>query len=371
MSRDLHCLYEIYPAEPHATVPLGLRVNDLVYGRLSGLNAATGEGADTIEGQLEELGVQLRCLLERSGATQIERVWACVTDGVDAAELEARLRSLLGASNAGAHVTVACSELSGGELVRAGIIASASAVEACEGEDEGTGLPVRVSMGPVLLLPWVTPGASVAASDTETQLRDIFAQMDGLLESAGCTRDDVARVCVFLREVSDLPILNGVWSDWYPDEHDRPPHKYVPAVLPEGRRAAIRVIARPGAKRRVIELTTVRHGDPMSLGALHGELIVTSRVIPARGHFAGSTPTAGEYAAHVLGNARTVMEAGGAELSHLQQATVFIGHSEFRAAVEEQWASFVASGATNARLDIVEATLNRDGLPRIEIVAIV
>ena len=372
MSHELHRLYEIYPTDTRATVPLGLRVNDLVYGLLSGLDPATGVGVSTLEGQLDGLGNQLRTLLKRSEAKQIERVWACVADGIDTAEVEARLRSLLGASNAGAHVTVACTGLVDGELVRLGVVASASAVEACEGEDEAAGLPARVSMGPVLLLPWITPVDSLAGGpDTDTQLRVIFEQMDALLASAGCSRDDVARVCVFLREVSDLPILNGVWSDWYPDELDRPPHKYVPAALPEGHRAAIRVIVRPGAKRRVLEIPNVRHGDPMSLGALHGELIVTSRVIPTRGRFADVTPTPGEYAEHVLGNARAVIEAGGADLSKLQQATVFIGHAEFRTEVEAQWASFVAAGATNARLDIVEATLNRDGLPRIEIVAVV
>ena len=372
MSAELHCLYEIYPDNPRVTVPLGLRVNDLVYGRLSGLDGETGAGASTLEGQLAEVAGQLRCLLERSEAARVERVWACAAAGIDADEVRARVRSLLGASNAGAHVTVSCTELPAGELVRLSVVASVSAVEACEGADEATGLPARVSMGPVLFLPWIAPAESLAVSiDTYAQLRDVFEQMDALLESAGCTRDDVARVCVFLREISDLPVLNRVWSDWFPDELDRPPHKYVPAPLPQGHRAAIRVIARPGVRRRVLEIPNVRHGDPMTLGARHGELIVTSRVIAARDHFAGATPTPGDYAAHVLGNAREIMQAGGAGLSELQQATVFIGHAEFRSAVEAQWSRFVAEGATNARLDIVEATLNRDGLPRIEIVAVV
>jgi enamine deaminase RidA (YjgF/YER057c/UK114 family) len=223
-------------------------------------------------------------------------------------------------------------------------------------------------LGSVLLLPWVE--ASVAAGDTPGQIEDALDRMDELLEQDHCGRDDVSRVTVFMRDVGERPLLNEAWEPRFPDPLDRPPHKYVPATLPEGVNVALRVIALPGQRRRVLEIPNVRHGDPMSMGALHGNLVVSSRIIAARGFSQGAERTPAAYAEHVLGNARTLLEEAGGSVADLQQATVFVGDEAYRSDVEAQWARLAGEGAKDARLDVIVADLNRDGLPRVEIVGL-
>jgi 2-iminobutanoate/2-iminopropanoate deaminase len=72
---------------------------------------------------------------------------------------------------------------------------------------------VRVE-GPLLFLSGVVPvdedGRLVGGNDVVAQARQVFANMGAVLEAAGATFADVAKVTLFLTEIADRPLINPV-----------------------------------------------------------------------------------------------------------------------------------------------------------------
>ncbi|MPZ48612.1 MAG: hypothetical protein GEU75_04740 [Dehalococcoidia bacterium] len=240
-------------------------------------------------------------------------------------------------------------------------------------------LPAAAKVGSVVIAPSLLPvdpqTQKVVDGDLEAQLRAIFQNMDRVLEAGGCTRQDVARVTLYMTQVSDRTAMNKVYAEWYPDENTRPPHKYVPAELPKGILATAQVIAQPGGGVRDIEIPGIHHQDYMSLGGLCGNIVTSSRIF-------GTDPATGkgsqepdEHTAIVFGNADTILKMAGGSWDNIAQATAFIGSMELAPTVEKQWKERVKPG-NDAPLHFIETSLggqSRDGkpmLPRLEIVAV-
>jgi enamine deaminase RidA (YjgF/YER057c/UK114 family) len=200
---------------------------------------------------------------------------------------------------------------------------------------------------------------------TAAQLGDVFAKMDRLLERAQATRGNVVRVTVFLRDVLERPTLNAVWEQWFPDPHDRPPHKYVPAQLPEGINVAIQVIGLIGVARTVLEIPGVQHQDPMSMGAQTGNLVTSSRLF-------GQTPNLDDTISLILDRAASLLEQAGGDLSDLVQATFFVGDPEIGSAVEKRWTDRWADAEDKPRFHLLETNLGGgNGFPRVEILGLI
>src|SRR5438874_9010475 len=143
-------------------------------------------------------------------------------------------------------------------------------------------LPAGARIGPLIVAPNLMPvdpaTGKLVEGEMEEQLRAVFQNMDRLLVQAGGDRSDVAHITLFMRQVSDRSAMNKVYSEWYPDEETRPPHKYVPAPLPEGIHATAQVVAVPGGRSRAIEIEGIHHQDWMSLGGLCANLLTSSRI---------------------------------------------------------------------------------------------
>ena len=77
----------------------------------------------------------------------------------------------------------------------------------------------------------------------EAQARRVFANLEAVLASAGCGFADVVKTLVFLADMADFPVLNGIYADAF-GEH-RPARSTVAAAgLPKGARIEIELIAR-------------------------------------------------------------------------------------------------------------------------------
>lgn len=240
-------------------------------------------------------------------------------------------------------------------------------------------LPAGVGLGPVVFAPALMPidpaTQRVVAGGMEEQLRALLQNMDRLLEAAGGTRQDVARVTLFMADVTDRTAMNRVWKEWYPDENDRPPHKYVPVPLPDGILAGAQVIALVGSDRQVIEIPGLHHQDWMSLAGRQGNLVVSSRIV-------GSDPSTGrgsqdpvEHTALAFANAEAILERAGGSWDNIAQVTAFIGGEELRTIVEEAWRLRVQGDRDECPLHILETNLGGQGrgglmLPRLEIMAL-
>jgi len=137
---------------------------------------------------------------------------------------------------------------------------------------EHSSRPSGVRLGAMLVAPALTSvdpcTGRLRGEGLEAQLRAAFENMILFLKAGGAGPEHVARVTVFLTDLAERQLLNVVWSELYPDPNDRPPHKYVPAALPEGVLATVQVLALPDAPRRVLEIPGLVHQDPMSMGAV-------------------------------------------------------------------------------------------------------
>jgi 2-iminobutanoate/2-iminopropanoate deaminase len=240
-------------------------------------------------------------------------------------------------------------------------------------------LPAGARIGNVVVAPGLMPidplTGAIAGEDEESQLRAVFQNMDRLLEAAGCGRKDVARVTLFMRQVSDRSRMNKVYKEWYPNEDERPPNKYLPAQLPEGIHVKAQVIAVPGTDARAIEIPGIHHQDWMSLGGLNSNLLTSSRIFgtdPATGK---GSPDAAGHTAIVFENADRLLALAGGGWTNMSQVTAFYQGEHLLQTIRAEYDKRSSAGHGGPALNLVETDLGgqaRDGvlLPRIEIVAL-
>ncbi len=236
--------------------------------------------------------------------------------------------------------------------------------------EEHSSLPSGVRLGSFVLAPAISAAdpctGALPSGGLEAQLRATFANMDAFLEAAGVGREHVARVTFALSSLSERRLLNPVWSEWFPNPADRPPHKYVPAALPPGVLVTAQLIALAGARRRVLDIPGVEHQDPMSMGALTGNLITSSRVVAGR-----PVDDADEQVALVLDNVGSLMRQAGADFGSLTQVTAFVGDVRYYASVERELRQRLGESPEPPVQHVIEADLGGNGLPRIEIIGLV
>jgi len=61
-------------------------------------------------------------------------------------------------------------------------------------------------------------GAPMTDGTVEDQTRAILDDITATLAEAGCTRDDVVKAMVWLRERADFPGFNAVYAEYFPVE---------------------------------------------------------------------------------------------------------------------------------------------------------
>src|SRR5215472_14725273 len=172
-------------------------------------------------------------------------------------------------------------------------------------------LPAGARIGGVVILPNLGPfdpaTGEIVGDDMESQLRAVMRNMDHLLEAADCTHRDVARVTTFMRQTSDRTALNKVYREWYPNEDERPPNKYLPAALPEHIHVLAQVIALPGHAAAAIEIPGIHHNDWMSLGGRNGGLVTSSRIFGTDPTTGKGSPDAERHTAIIFENAERLL----------------------------------------------------------------
>jgi 2-iminobutanoate/2-iminopropanoate deaminase len=236
-------------------------------------------------------------------------------------------------------------------------------------------LPVGARIGSIVILPSLGPidpaTGEIVGDDMESQLRAVMQNMDRVLASAGSSKREVARVTTFMRQTHDRAALNKVYREWYPNEDERPPNKYLPTALPERIHVLAQIIAQPGSAATAIEIPGIHHQDWMSLGGRNGGLVTSSRIF-------GTDPTTGKgsaeaerHTAIIFENAERLLALAGGSWENLSQATIFYQGEHLREHVMHEWRTRESS----ARLNMIDTDLGgqaREGvlMPRLEIVAL-
>jgi 2-iminobutanoate/2-iminopropanoate deaminase len=255
------------------------------------------------------------------------------------------------------HVMVEALAVTGGPAVREVFV-----------RPEATPIPDAVCLGPLLF------GGDFygEGDDFEGQLRSALEQMRATLSRAGLTLSAVGQVSVYMRDLNWKPILNQVWSEWFPDGNDRPPHKYVPLDSDDDRRRLVQlqVLAVAEAQRRVLEIPGMAHGDPMSMGARLGNLVFSSRVV-GTDTSTGKTPDDRRTQARMaFKNVRTLLEEAGGGLANLSQVNAFINDEAGRSATLQAWREIFAEGSSvQPKLHFLNARLPGPTVVRLEVLA--
>jgi enamine deaminase RidA (YjgF/YER057c/UK114 family) len=107
-----------------------------------------------------------------------------------------------------------------------------------------------------------------------------------VLEEAGTTLDNVARVTAYVPSVQERAGVYGPWDATFPDPHDRPAFKVLVAPLPDGVKVRLDMLAYVGGRRQRIDIPGVPARDPT---VRIGDWVMTSRVHgtdPSTGHLA-------------------------------------------------------------------------------------
>ena len=92
-------------------------------------------------------------------------------------------------------------------------------------------------------------GAPLTTGSIEEQTRAVLDDITATLAQAGCTRDDVVKAMVWLRERADFPGFNAVYAEYFPQ--DPPARSAVVSDLLVDVRVEVEVIAwRPLAPGR-------------------------------------------------------------------------------------------------------------------------
>jgi enamine deaminase RidA (YjgF/YER057c/UK114 family) len=220
-----------------------------------------------------------------------------------------------------------------------------------------------MQLGPLVYMPGLLPSVETG-STLRLQLESVLQHMRSVLAAAGGGVDDIARVTLYLREVRDRSVLNEVWHRWFPDPHHRPPHKYLPAVVPGGYAVMVDALGELSGGRRTLEITGVEHRDPMAMGARIGDLVFSSRLFAAE-------PTLQSQFALLVDHARVLMRNAGGDLDGLRQVTVFAPTPDMAAAMERLCADYWAAEQIRPVVHILVVDLGGTRMPRIEIIGVV
>ena len=366
---SLRQLYEIYPPQPRATAPAGIRVDDTVFGYATGADPVTGEAHGDLEAQLETALATLDHVIERGGMTwkDVERVEAYAS-GSAADQLSTLLTEALGPKTGIARFFAQPAVLGGGQRLRIDVVASRG-----EPADlrpirlRGDAPPSAIRIGPLLFAFDVSPADArtgrTHGDETQVQVTTAFQNLDLVLEGAGMRREQLLRVSGFFRDLGEKDELNRKMVGTFPQEAQKPVHKYVPAGLPHGVQFSLQALGLVAADRRIIEMEGVRHNDPISLGAIAGNVFVSSRV---QGRL---EPGAREQTLRLIEHTRRLMEHAGGGLENVTHTTWGIGDPAYGPVVADECVK-AWLGESAPQLSIVEADFPHSPLPRVEFTAL-
>jgi enamine deaminase RidA (YjgF/YER057c/UK114 family) len=171
----------------------------------------------------------------------------------------------------------------------------------------------------------VDPVTSEPAGDLRAQMSAALDHLRVLLERAGGSLDNVARVTGFVTRPEDREPIYEPWDQRFPDPADRPAFKALVATLPAGQLVRLDAVALIGGRRQRIDIPNVPARDPT--------VKVGNWVFSSRCH--GIDPASGELVAggveaearQTLDNLVTLVEMAGGSASSITQITMF-GHDE-------------------------------------------
>ena len=92
-------------------------------------------------------------------------------------------------------------------------------------------------------LPICPEKGDIVATDIEGQTRQSLENVKAILESAGCTMDDVVKTTVYLNDIADFEKMNGVYAEFFNEGNYPARSAFQVAALPKAALVEIEVVA--------------------------------------------------------------------------------------------------------------------------------
>lgn len=107
-------------------------------------------------------------------------------------------------------------------------------------------IPAAARVGNILCTSAVSgkdPVSGELPADTDSQVRNTFANLRAVLAAGGASMDDVVKFSVTIKDNAVRDAINAEWNAAFPDPNDRPARHIVVADLQHGMQLQIEVIA--------------------------------------------------------------------------------------------------------------------------------
>ena len=352
-------------------MPLGIRVDDTVFASVTGADPTTGLADGDVESQLATAIDTLEGLLERGGMSlsDIDKVDAYAS-GTSPDALGTMLTDTLAPRTKLSRIFAQPAILRSGQRLRLDVVATQNGdrPELRHIRVAANEAPMAVRIGPLLFAYDVTPvnatSGRIESEATQEQVATAFENLDRVLTAAGMERTQLLRIAGYFRDLGEKDLLNRRMVTVFPNWSEKPVHKYVPAALPPGVSFSLQAIGLMTDDRRIIEIEGIKHNDPISLGAIAGNVFISSRVQ------ARLEPTAAEQARRLLdSHVRRLVEHVGGTVDDVTQMTWGIGDPTFAVDIAAECQA-VWSGEDTPHLTIIEADFPHSPMPRVEFTAV-
>src|SRR5687768_9204057 len=297
------------------------------FASVTGAHPTTGLADGDVESQLATAIDTLEGLLERGGMAleDIERVEAYAS-GVSPDTLGTLLTDTFAPRTKLSRIFAQPAILRSGQRLRLDVIVTQNGdrQELRQIRVAANEAPSAVRIGPLLCAYDVTPvdakSGRIENEATQEQVATAFENLDRVLDAAGMQRDHILRIAGYFRDLGEKDLLNSRMVSVFPNWSEKPVHKYVPAALPPGVAFSLQAIGLMTDDRRIIEIEGIKHNDPISLGAIAGNVFISSRVQ------ARLEPTAAEQARRLLDtHVRRLVEHVGGTIDDVTHMTWGIG----------------------------------------------
>ena len=107
-------------------------------------------------------------------------------------------------------------------------------------------IPMAVKMGNLLFSSAIMgedPETHSLPPEPERQAELVFSNIRTLLDRAGGTPDNIARMTIFLKDLAYRDLVNEQWLKMFPNEDDRPARHALQVDLPRGMLIQVEIIA--------------------------------------------------------------------------------------------------------------------------------
>lgn len=107
-------------------------------------------------------------------------------------------------------------------------------------------IPTAVKIGQMVFssaIPGQDPETDSIPAEPERQVELAFRNIRRVMEEAGGSTDDIAKMTVFLKDMKHREHVNREWLKMFPDENNRPVRHAIKADLPGDMAVQLEIIA--------------------------------------------------------------------------------------------------------------------------------